>query len=171
MSSSCASATCRYPCPASRRPVSCRHSARRRGGAREHEALDILAPRGTAAIAVEEGRVEKLFTSERGGLTVYLFDPSRTYCYYAHLDRYADDLKEETSSPRGHRGPSGRRGMRRRRRRTCISPCSSWDPRNAGGKDADRSVCDLAVSAKSSPRRWSRRGDRQVAPQFGAGSR
>ena len=57
------------------------------------------------AIAVEEGRVEKLFTSERGRLTVYLFDPSRTYCYYyAHLDRYADDLKEETSSRAPHRG-------------------------------------------------------------------
>ncbi len=75
----------------------------RGGGAREHEALDILAPRGTPAIAVEEGRVEKLFTSERGGLTVYLFDPSRTYCYYyAHLDRYADDLKEGDVVPRGH---------------------------------------------------------------------
>ena len=65
-----------------------------RGVNREHEALDILAPRGTPAVAVEEGRVEKLFTSERGGLTVYLFDRSGTYCYYyAHLDRYADDLE------------------------------------------------------------------------------
>jgi peptidoglycan LD-endopeptidase LytH len=74
-----------------------------RGGDREHEALDILAPRGTPAVAVEEGRVEKLFTSERGGLTVYLFDMSGTYCYYyAHLDRYADDLKEGDVVPRGH---------------------------------------------------------------------
>ena len=52
------------------------HEARG-GGSREHEALDILAPRGTPAVAVEESRVEKLFTSERGGLTVYLFDPSK----------------------------------------------------------------------------------------------
>jgi peptidoglycan LD-endopeptidase LytH len=74
-----------------------------RGGTREHEALDILAPRGTPAVAVEESRVEKLFTSERGGLTVYLFDMSGTYCYYyAHLDRYADDLKEGDVVPRGH---------------------------------------------------------------------
>jgi murein DD-endopeptidase MepM/ murein hydrolase activator NlpD len=74
-----------------------------RGGNREHEALDILAPRGTPAVAVEESRVEKLFTSDRGGLTVYLFDMSDTYCYYyAHLDRYADDLKEGDVVPRGH---------------------------------------------------------------------
>jgi murein DD-endopeptidase MepM/ murein hydrolase activator NlpD len=74
-----------------------------RGGAREHEALDIIAPRGTPAVAVEESRVEKLFTSERGGLTAYLFDPTRTYCYYyAHLDRYAGDLKEGDIVPRGH---------------------------------------------------------------------
>jgi murein DD-endopeptidase MepM/ murein hydrolase activator NlpD len=74
-----------------------------RGDNREHEALDILAPRGTPAVAVEEGRVAKLFTSERGGLTVYLFDRSATYCYYyAHLDRYADELKEGDVVPRGH---------------------------------------------------------------------
>jgi len=74
-----------------------------RGGDREHEALDILAPRGTPAVAVEESRVEKLFTSERGGPTAYLFDLSGTYCYYyAHLDRYADDLKEGDVVPRGH---------------------------------------------------------------------
>ena len=72
-------------------------------GGREHEALDILAPRGTPAVAVEDGRIEKLFTSERGGLTVYLFDDSGTYCYYyAHLDRYADDLKEGDHILRGH---------------------------------------------------------------------
>jgi murein DD-endopeptidase MepM/ murein hydrolase activator NlpD len=60
-----------------------------------HEALDIMAPRGTPVLAADEGRVEKLFLSKPGGLTVYQFDDSRTYCYYyAHLDRYATDLKE-----------------------------------------------------------------------------
>jgi murein DD-endopeptidase MepM/ murein hydrolase activator NlpD len=70
---------------------------------REHEALDILAPRGTPAVAVDDGRIEKLFTSQRGGLTAYLFDDSGTYCYYyAHLDRYADDLKDGDRIRRGH---------------------------------------------------------------------
>jgi murein DD-endopeptidase MepM/ murein hydrolase activator NlpD len=41
--------------------------------------------------------VVKLFTSKLGGVTVYQFDDSRTYCYYyAHLDGYATGLKENT---------------------------------------------------------------------------
>jgi murein DD-endopeptidase MepM/ murein hydrolase activator NlpD len=63
------------------------HQARSQG---EHEALDILAPLGTPAIAVENGTIAKLFTSQRGGLTIYLFDTAGIYCYYyAHLDHYA----------------------------------------------------------------------------------
>jgi peptidoglycan LD-endopeptidase LytH len=61
----------------------------------QHEALDIPAARGTPVVAAEEGNVVKLFTSKQGGLTVYQFDDSGTYCYYyAHLDRYAPGLKE-----------------------------------------------------------------------------
>jgi murein DD-endopeptidase MepM/ murein hydrolase activator NlpD len=64
-------------------------------GGHAHEALDIMAPRGTEVLAVAEGNVVKLFTSKPGGLTVYQFDDSRTWCYYyAHLDRYAPGLKE-----------------------------------------------------------------------------
>jgi murein DD-endopeptidase MepM/ murein hydrolase activator NlpD len=66
-----------------------------RGGTHRHEALDILAPRGTPVVAADDGIVAKLFTSVPGGLTVYQFDPTRTYCYYyAHLDGYADSLRE-----------------------------------------------------------------------------
>jgi murein DD-endopeptidase MepM/ murein hydrolase activator NlpD len=54
-----------------------------------HEAVDILAPRGTKVLAVDDGRVVKLFNSVRGGLTVYQFDVGDAYCYYyAHLDGY-----------------------------------------------------------------------------------
>jgi murein DD-endopeptidase MepM/ murein hydrolase activator NlpD len=64
---------------------------------RKHEALDIPASRGTPVLAVAQGNVAKLFTSKQGGLTVYQFDDSRTYCYYyAHLDRYAPGLQEGT---------------------------------------------------------------------------
>ena len=60
-----------------------------------HEALDIMAPRGTAVLAVEEGRVAKLFLSKAGGITLYQFDPASEYVYYyAHLDRYADGIAE-----------------------------------------------------------------------------
>lgn len=71
-------------------------------GARAHEAIDILAPRGTPVVAVADGTVKKLFTSDRGGLTVYQFDPEEAYSYYyAHLDRYAGGLAEGKRLARG----------------------------------------------------------------------
>jgi murein DD-endopeptidase MepM/ murein hydrolase activator NlpD len=64
-------------------------------GARGHEAVDLLAPRNTPVHAVEDGRIAKLFVSKAGGNTIYQFDESGRACYYyAHLERYADDLKE-----------------------------------------------------------------------------
>ena len=71
-------------------------------GSRTHEALDILAPRGTKVRAAEDGRIQKLFTSKAGGLTVYEFDPTEMFAYYyAHLDRYADELREGQTVKRG----------------------------------------------------------------------
>jgi murein DD-endopeptidase MepM/ murein hydrolase activator NlpD len=73
-----------------------------RRGTRAHEALDILAPRGARVLAVDDGRVVRLFNSVRGGLTVYQFDPTETFCYsYAHLDGYAPGLEEGASLTRG----------------------------------------------------------------------
>jgi murein DD-endopeptidase MepM/ murein hydrolase activator NlpD len=71
-------------------------------GAHRHEALDIMAARGTPVMAVAQGNVAKLFNSKQGGLTVYQFDDSQTMCYYyAHLDRYASGLKEGTLLRKG----------------------------------------------------------------------
>lgn len=73
-----------------------------RSGGRDHEAIDILAPKGTPVIAVEDGTIAKLFVSKAGGITVYQFDPGKQYSYYyAHLDRYADGLTEGTVVHRG----------------------------------------------------------------------
>ena len=72
-----------------------RSFSERRGAARQHEAIDILAPRHTPVLAVEGGTIARLFYSESGGITIYQFDPSERFCYYyAHLDRYAEGLTE-----------------------------------------------------------------------------
>jgi murein DD-endopeptidase MepM/ murein hydrolase activator NlpD len=71
-------------------------------GSRAHEALDIMAPRHTPVRAVEDGRIQKLFTSKAGGYTIYQFDPTEMFSYYyAHLDRYADGLREGQYARRG----------------------------------------------------------------------
>jgi murein DD-endopeptidase MepM/ murein hydrolase activator NlpD len=73
-----------------------------RSGGRAHEALDIMAARGTPVLAADAGRIAKLFTSKQGGLTVYEFDPTETFCYYyAHLDRYVPGLAEGQTVSRG----------------------------------------------------------------------
>lgn len=73
-----------------------------RGQGREHDAIDILAPRGTPVLAAADGTVLRLFTSVRGGLTVYhLGADERTVYYYAHLDGYAEGLAEGQAVARG----------------------------------------------------------------------
>lgn len=80
-----------------------------------HEALDLPAPSGTPVTAVEGGTIAKLFDSVPGGTTIYQLDPSSTYVYYyAHLDRYADELREGQAVERGqvigYVGTSGNAG-------------------------------------------------------------
>ncbi|HYW58179.1 MAG TPA: M23 family metallopeptidase [Polaromonas sp.] len=69
---------------------------------RGHEAIDIMAPRGTPVFAVDDGRIVKLFSSKPGGITVYQFDPTGNFAYYyAHLDAYAEGLAEGQTVKRG----------------------------------------------------------------------
>lgn len=66
-----------------------------RGGNRLHAALDIMAPRGTPVVAADSGKVLKVRSNTLGGRTVYLIDHDERFVYYyAHLDRYADGIKE-----------------------------------------------------------------------------
>lgn len=76
----------------------------RAGGSRVHDAIDIMAPRGTPVLAAVGGTIEKLFTSDAGGLTIYVRSPDRrTITYYAHLDAYAPGLAEKQQVRRGQR--------------------------------------------------------------------
>ena len=76
----------------------------RAGGTRLHEAIDIMAPKGTTIVAAAPGEVEKLFQSDAGGLTIYIRSADgRTIHYYAHLDEYAKGLTEGQKVRRGQR--------------------------------------------------------------------
>ena len=75
----------------------------RAGGARVHNAIDIMAPRGRPVLSVAPGKVEKLFFSNGGGgITAYVrsLDGQWMY-YYAHLDSYAPRLREGQRIERG----------------------------------------------------------------------
>jgi murein DD-endopeptidase MepM/ murein hydrolase activator NlpD len=61
-----------------------------------------MEPLGTPIHAVDDGTIRKLFLSRAGGKTIYQFDSAGSYCYYyAHLDRYAEDLREGMPVSRG----------------------------------------------------------------------
>ena len=69
------------------------YDAPRDGGARVHNAIDIMAPRGSAVLAVQDGRILRMSKSAKGGITLYASDiEDRFVYYYAHLDRYHANL-------------------------------------------------------------------------------
>ncbi|MCC9166294.1 peptidoglycan DD-metalloendopeptidase family protein [Pontibacter harenae] len=60
----------------------------RDGGSRNHEGVDIFAPRGAPAIAAVDGIVTRVGTNRLGGNVVWLSDAKRRQnLYYAHLDK------------------------------------------------------------------------------------
>jgi murein DD-endopeptidase MepM/ murein hydrolase activator NlpD len=74
----------------------------RDGGARTHQALDILAKRGTPVLSADGGTILRLTKSTLGGITIYATDPERRFVfYYAHLDGYAAGLREGQAVARG----------------------------------------------------------------------
>jgi murein DD-endopeptidase MepM/ murein hydrolase activator NlpD len=74
----------------------------RGNGTRQHEALDIMAPRGTPVLSAAPGRVLKLHNSKDGGLMVYAADSTNRFVLmYAHLDHYADGMHDGLPLRRG----------------------------------------------------------------------
>jgi murein DD-endopeptidase MepM/ murein hydrolase activator NlpD len=60
----------------------------RDGGARDHEGIDIFAPRGTAVVAVADGLISEVESTSLGGRVVWQRDERRgVLYYYAHLER------------------------------------------------------------------------------------
>jgi murein DD-endopeptidase MepM/ murein hydrolase activator NlpD len=72
-------------------------------GSRPHQAIDILAPRGTAVVAAVDGEILRVTTNTLGGKTIYATDRGRRFVYYyAHLDRYSSRTREGARVERGH---------------------------------------------------------------------
>jgi peptidoglycan LD-endopeptidase LytH len=73
-----------------------------RSEGRLHDAIDIMAPAGTPVLAAADGRVVKLWQSERGGITIYQLGPNQEVIfYYAHLAGYAPGLAEGNNVRQG----------------------------------------------------------------------
>jgi hypothetical protein len=132
-----------------------------RAEGRLHRAIDIPAPQGTPVLAAMDGRIEKLFASKRGGLTIYQRSTDgRLILYYAHLKGYRRGLAEgATSDPRAGDRHGG--GQRQRRSR---GPASSFpDTRNGSGKRlaGRRAGQSLSVADGQAPARL---GGGMIAP-------
>ena len=87
----------------------------RGGGARQHHGTDIMVPQGTPVLAAAPGRIEKLFQSDLGGITLYERSPDgRWQYYYAHLAGYAPGIHEgqqvATGQLLGYAGDTGDAG-------------------------------------------------------------
>ena len=78
-------------------------TAARAGGARRHDAIDIMAAEGTPVYATAPGTIEKLFNSVgKGGISAYeRSEDGKWMYYYAHLASYAPGLTEGQKVQRG----------------------------------------------------------------------
>lgn len=66
-----------------------------RSNGRVHDAIDIMAPVGTAVLAAADGEIVKLYDSVAGGITIYQLSADKRYVYYyAHLQSRAANIKE-----------------------------------------------------------------------------
>lgn len=90
-------------------------AARTYGGNRIHEGTDIMAGNNERGyfpvVSMTDGRVEKMGWLKLGGYRIGIRSESGAYYYYAHLDSYAQGLKEgmdvKAGSVIGMMGDSG----------------------------------------------------------------
>ena len=73
-----------------------------RSEGRVHDAIDIPAAAETPVLAAADGKILKLFNSDRGGTTIYQLNANQDLVfYYAHLSRYVDGLVEGKTVKQG----------------------------------------------------------------------
>jgi murein DD-endopeptidase MepM/ murein hydrolase activator NlpD len=82
-----------------------------RGSSRTHAGVDIFARRGTPVRSTTPGIVISIREGGLGGKQVWILGPGRERHYYAHLDGWAQGLREgQTVAPGallGHAGTTG----------------------------------------------------------------
>ena len=61
-----------------------------RSGGRSHQGVDMIAARGTPAVAIFSGRIHRITTGSLSGLAVWLRAENGDQFFYAHLDEYGD---------------------------------------------------------------------------------
>ncbi|MCX5765519.1 MAG: M23 family metallopeptidase [Gemmatimonadetes bacterium] len=73
-----------------------------RDGARVHNAVDIMARKGTPVLSADDGTILKVGTNTLGGNVIWAFDPSHRWVYYyAHLDHFRAGIREGQALARG----------------------------------------------------------------------
>ncbi len=65
-----------------------------RSQGRNHEGIDIMAPRGTKVFSTTDGVIASLKGNNLGGTVIWLVGPSGAWHYYAHLNGHRHGLKE-----------------------------------------------------------------------------
>jgi murein DD-endopeptidase MepM/ murein hydrolase activator NlpD len=64
-----------------------------RGNDRTHQGQDIFAPRNTPVYSAVDGYVWRIAENNLGGNTVWIIGAGGRVYYYAHLERYAENLQ------------------------------------------------------------------------------
>ena len=71
------------------------------GGERFHEGTDIMAPKGTAIYSSFDGMVTNYGWSELGGWRISIKTSEGYFLYYAHMEKYAPEIKMGVSVKKG----------------------------------------------------------------------
>jgi len=77
------------------------NDSRTYGGERGHEGTDIMAPKGTKVYSATDGKIVNFGWSELGGWRISIKTPEGYNLYYAHMSKYAKDMKMGASIKKG----------------------------------------------------------------------
>ena len=73
-----------------------------RDGKRVHNAVDIMAKKGTPVLSADDGTIIRIGTNGLGGNVIWAVDSNQRFVlYYAHLDRFRPGLREGQPVQRG----------------------------------------------------------------------